>query len=155
MTLLKRLVFSDSHRYTGGMIQAIEEQQPDLVVHLGDLQRDAEELALLYPKLSMVTVPGNCDGWTTDPLERQFMVCGKRVLLSHGHIWHVKQGYDAALRAARNAGAHLLLFGHTHRPCCFQEPDGLWVLNPGSARSTFGLVLPEGEALSCSLLDMP
>ena len=131
MTLLKILVFSDSHRYTGGMIQAIEEQQPDLVVHLGDLQRDAEELALLYPKLSMVTVPGNCDGWTTDPLERQFMVCGKRVLLSHGHIWHVKQGYDAALRAARNAGAHLLLFGHTHRPCCFQEPDGLWVLNPG------------------------
>ena len=103
----------------------------------------------------MVTVPGNCDGWTTDPLERQFMVCGKRVLLSHGHIWHVKQGYAAALRAARNAGAHLLLFGHTHRPCCFQEPDGLWVLNPGSARSTFGLVLPEGEALSCSLLDMP
>ena len=155
MTLLKILVFSDSHRYTGGMIQAIEEQQPDLVVHLGDLQLDAEELALLYPKLSMVTVPGNCDGWTTDPLERQFMVCGKRVLLSHGHIWHVKQGYDAALRAARNAGAHLLLFGHTHRPCCFQEPDGLWVLNPGSARSTFGLVLPEGEALSCSLLDMP
>ena len=128
MTLLKILVFSDSHRYTGGMIQAIEEQQPDLVVHLGDLQRDAEELALLYPKLSMVTVPGNCDGWTTDPLERQFMVCGKRVLLSHGHIY---------------------------RPCCFQEPDGLWVLNPGSARSTFGLVLPEGEALSCSLLDMP
>lgn len=57
MTLLKILVFSDSHRYTGGMIQAIEEQQPDLVVHLGDLQRDAEELALLYPKLSMVTVP--------------------------------------------------------------------------------------------------
>ena len=112
MTLLKILVFSDSHRYTGGMIQAIEEQQPDLVVHLGDLQRDAEELALLYPKLSMVTVPGNCDGWTTDPLERQFMVCGKRVLLSHGHIWHVKQGYDAALRAARHAGAHLLLFGH-------------------------------------------
>ena len=85
---MKILVFSDSHRYTGGMIQAIEEQQPDLVVHLGDLQRDAEELALLYPKLSMVTVPGNCDGWTTDPLERQFMVCGKRVLLSHGHIWH-------------------------------------------------------------------
>ena len=57
--------------------------------------------------------------------------------------------------SARNAGAHLLLFGHTHRPCCFQEPDGLWVLNPGSARNTFGLVLPEGEALSCSLLDMP
>ena len=47
---MKILVFSDSHRYTGGMIQAIEEQQPDLVVHLGDLQRDAEELALRLPQ---------------------------------------------------------------------------------------------------------
>ena len=150
MTLLKILVFSDSHRYTGGMIQAIEEQQPDLVVHLGDLQRDAEELALLYPKLSMVTVPGNCDGWTTDPLERQFMVCGKRVLLSHGHIWHVKQGYDAALRAARNAGAHLLLFGHTHRPLVDMRGRTLF-LNPGSigdyARPFYGVVTIENGRL--------
>lgn len=76
MTLLKILVFSDSHRYTGGMIQAIEEQQPDLVVHLGDLQPGRRGAGPPLPKLSMVTVPGNCDGWTTDPLERQFMVCG-------------------------------------------------------------------------------
>ena len=150
---MKILVFSDSHRYTGGMIQAIEEQQPDLVVHLGDLQRDAEELALLYPKLSMVTVPGNCDGWTTDPLERQFMVCGKRVLLSHGHIWHVKQGYDAALRAARNAGAHLLLFGHTHRPLV--DYDGsLWVMNPGTigrgSPCTYGIITISGGKVDCS-----
>ena len=155
MTLLKILVFSDSHRYTGGMIQAIEEQQPDLVVHLGDLQRDAEELALLYPKLSMVTVPGNCDGWTTAPMKKQITLGGKSILLSHGHLWGVKGGYDAAVADARACQADILLFGHTHRPCCFQEPDGLWVLNPGSARNTFGLVLPEGEALSCSLLDMP
>lgn len=155
MTLLKILVFSDSHRYTGGMIQAIEEQQPDLVVHLGDLQpgrrgagpplsqavhgHRARQLRRLDHRSSGAPVHGVRQA--RPPLPR--------------HIWHVKQGYDAALRAARNAGAHLLLFGHTHRPCCFQEPDGLWVLNPGSARSTFGLVLPEGEALSCSLLDMP
>lgn len=86
MTLLKILVFSDSHRYTGGMIQAIEEQQPDLVVHLGDLQpgrRGAGPPST--PSCPWSPCPGNCDGWTTDPLERQFMVCGKRVLLSHGH----------------------------------------------------------------------
>ena len=82
---------------------------------------------------------------------------GANVLVAGSAVYGKEDvpGAIAALRAARNAGAHLLLFGHTHRPCCFQEPDGLWVLNPGSARSTFGLVLPEGEALSCSLLDMP
>ena len=98
----------------------------------------------------MVTVPGNCDGWTTDPLERQFMVCGKRVLLSHGHIWHVKQGYDAALRAARNAGAHLLLFGHTHRPLVDMRGRTLF-LNPGSigdyVRPFYGVVTIENGRL--------
>ena len=83
---MKILVFSDSHRSWSGMIQAIDEQKPDQVIHLGDLISDAEEISYLYPKLPVCMVPGNCDGWTTDPLERQFMVCGKRVLLSHGHV---------------------------------------------------------------------
>ena len=151
MTLLKILVFSDSHRYTGGMIQAIEEQQPDLVVHLGDLQRDAEELALLYPKLSMVTVPGNCDGWTTVPSVKQITLQGRSILLSHGHLWGVKSGYEAAIAQARSAGADILLFGHTHQPLCQQLEDGLWVLNPGPSRSSYGTILLE-EGLTCCTL---
>ena len=155
MTLLKILVFSDSHRYTGGMIQAIEEQQPDLVVHLGDLQRDAEELALLYPKLSMVTVPGNCDGWTTHALKKQITLDGVRILLSHGHLWGVKDSYDAAVADARACQADILLFGHTHRPLCRQLEDGLWMLNPGSARTTYGVIELDRGHLQCTLRQMP
>ena len=47
---------------------------------------------------------------------------------------------------ARNAGAELLLFGHTHHSLCQQLPDGLWMLNPGASRSSYGLVLLEGGA---------
>ena len=148
---MKILVFSDSHRSWSGMIQAIEEQQPDLVVHLGDLQRDAEELALLYPKLSMVTVPGNCDGWTTVPSIKQITLQGRSILLSHGHLWGVKSGCDAAIARARAAGADILLFGHTHQPLCQQMEDGLWVLNPGPSRSSYGTILLE-EGLTCCTL---
>ena len=151
---MKILVFSDSHRYTGGMIQAIEEQQPDLVVHLGDLQRDAEELALLYPKLSMVTVPGNCDGWTTAPAIKRITLQGRGILLSHGHLWKVKSGYDVAIAEGRKAGADVLLFGHTHKAYCQQLEDGLWVMNPGASRTSYGSIVLEGDQISCSLTQL-
>ena len=42
---MKILVFSDSHRSWSGMIQAIDEQKPDQVIHLGDLISYAEEIS--------------------------------------------------------------------------------------------------------------
>ena len=51
--------------------------------------------------------------------------------------------------AAREAGADILLFGHTHEPLC-DFYDGLWILNPGSCRGgfrpTYGVIsLTEGK----------
>ena len=80
-------VFSDSHRYVRSMYAAMEDGKPDLVLHLGDMLRDAEELSYAYPQQSIVMVPGNCDGWTTQPLQKLLDIQGKKLLLSHGHIW--------------------------------------------------------------------
>lgn len=151
MTNLKILVFSDSHRSQSGMVQAIDEQQPDQVIHLGDLISDAEELSYFYPKLPIYMVPGNCDGWTTVPSVKQITLQGRSILLSHGHLWGVKSGYEAAIAQARSAGADILLFGHTHQPLCQQLEDGLWVLNPGPSRSSYGTILLE-EGLTCCTL---
>lgn len=148
MTNLKILVFSDSHRSRVDMIHAIEEQSPDMVVHLGDLQRDAEDLGFAYPKLPLVSVPGNCDGWTMDPVIRTFQVEGKKVLLSHGHLWRVKQGYDLAIAEARKANADILLFGHTHQAYC-EQLDGLWVMNPGASRRSYGTILLDRGEVRC------
>ena len=41
------------------------------------------------------------------------------------------------LADARKAEAKLVLYGHTHRPDCHQEEDGLWVMNPGHC-GTYG-----------------
>lgn len=134
------------------MYGAIDAHQPDQVIHLGDLLEDAEELSYVYPQLPICMVPGNCDGWTTHPLKRQITLAGKQVLLSHGHLWGVKQSYDAAVSDARACGADLLMFGHTHRPLCQLQEDGLWMLNPGASRSTFGLVVIENGMIQCSVL---
>ena len=148
---MKILVFSDSHRSWSGMIQAIDEQKPDQVIHLGDLISDAEEISYLYSKLPIRMVPGNCDGWTTVPSIKQITLQGRSILLSHGHLWGVKSGCDAAIARARAAGADILLFGHTHQPLCQQMEDGLWVLNPGPSRSSYGTILLE-EGLTCCTL---
>ena len=152
---MKILVFSDSHRSLGGMYDAIDARQPDQVIHLGDLQRDAEELTYAFPKLPFCMVPGNCDGWTTDPLKKQITLAGKQILLSHGHLWGVKRGYDAAVADARASGVDILLFGHTHRPLCQQLEDGLWMMNPGASRSSYGLITIEDGQIFCAVHPQP
>lgn len=152
---MKILVFSDSHRSLIGMYRAIEIHRPDQVIHLGDLQRDAEEVSLAYPQLPICMVPGNCDGWTTEAPKKQIILAGAQVLLSHGHLWGVKQSYDAALADARVSGADILLFGHTHRPVCQQMEDNLWMLNPGSSRTSYGLILLERDHIQCSICPQP
>ena len=148
---MKILVFSDSHRSMSGMYAAIGRHQPQQIIHLGDVQRDAEALAEAYPRLPVCMVPGNCDGWTTSPLKKQITLGGRSILLSHGHLWQVKRGYDAALAGARSSKADILLFGHTHRALCEHMPDGLWMMNPGTARSSYGLILIENGEISCTL----
>lgn len=148
---MKILVFSDSHRSMSTMYDAIELHQPDQVIHLGDLQSDAEELSYTYPRLPICVVPGNCDGWTTQPLKKQIRLAGRSILLSHGHLWGVKRGYDAAIADARASGADILLFGHTHVPLCRQLEDGLWMLNPGSSRSSYGLITTDDKGIHCAL----
>ena len=149
---MKVLIFSDSHRSLSGMYDAIEQHKPQQIIHLGDLEEDALEVARLYPQLPFCTVPGNCDGWTTSPLKKRITLEGHTILLSHGHLWGVKSGYGRAIAEGRQAGADILLFGHTHHPLCQQLPDGMWMINPGACRSTYGLLILEHNTVQCSIL---
>ena len=148
---MKILVFSDSHRFLSGMVQAIEEEKPDQVIHLGDLMGDAEELSCRSQTPPICLVPGNCDGWPPAPAIKRITLQGKNILLSHGHLWRVKGGYDLAIAEARKSGVDILLFGHTHRAYCQQLEDGLWVMNPGASRTSYGTILLEGDSIFCAL----
>ena len=148
---MKVLVFSDSHRSRSGMMNAVELHRPDQIIHLGDLLEDAEELSYVYPRIPICMVPGNCDGWTTQPVKRQISLCNKQILLSHGHLWDVKRTYLPAITEARSCGVDILLFGHTHVPYCEQLEDGLWVMNPGASRTSYGLITLDDSGISCAL----
>ena len=137
------------------MYSAIDRHQPQQVIHLGDMIDDAEEVSKHYPKLPFCTVPGNCDGWfTTAPLKKQITLEKRSILLSHGHRWGVKSGYDTAIADARAVRADILLFGHTHVPLCQRLEDGLWMMNPGPSRSSYGLVELENGQIGCAVLQL-
>ena len=122
------LVVSDSHGKVDKLIQAVEQVHPGYVLHLGDCQRDLEKLRQAFPMLPMEGVPGNCDYGSGDHPEQLIQLGGVRSLRLHGHTRSVMR----AVWAARECGAQVLLFGHTHRPLV--DNDGaLLVLNPGAA----------------------
>jgi putative phosphoesterase len=56
---------------------------------------------------------------------------GRKLFLSHGHYYYVREDFGSIAAAARNAGAEAALFGHTHIPYCATE-NGIFLLNPGS-----------------------
>ena len=149
---MKLLIFSDSHGNVANMEDAVRLEHPDRVLHLGDLARDAEALQEKFPDIPITYVPGNCAGRRPDlPEERVFSLEGVRIFMTHGHNYHVKLGFWAVERAAREAGANLLCFGHTHEDLC-QFRSGLWLVNPGAAgalsRPTYAVaVLEEGGAV--------
>lgn len=155
---MKILVLSDSHASLRYMRQTIDAVKPDAVVHLGDYFSDGETMAEEYRDIPFYAVPGNCDrfrGWISEPETKVLTLGGVRIMLTHGHIHHVKSGYYSLIQDARQSKAQMVLFGHTHEAYCHQEEDGLWALNPGSCGygGSAGLVeVRDGQVLSCQII---
>lgn len=151
---MRILVLSDSHSALAFMRRCIQIIKPDAVVHLGDHYDDGAVLAEENPQLVFHQVPGNCDRYRCPPFAPEvldYMVCGVRLYMTHGHNHRVKTGIGALLADARRGDAAAVLYGHTHRADCHQEPDGLWVMNPGSCGyggGTAGIIETDGKTIT-------
>ena len=135
--MLRLLVLSDSHGDAGSVYRAVAAQpEAAAVLYLGDGAADLAAAAAAFPRLAFYPVRGN-----GLPYAREECFGGKRFFLTHGHLYGVKTDPLRVVYAARERGADVLLYGHTHRPLTDYE-DGLHILNPGSLRAggTYGVV---------------
>ena len=156
---MKLLVLSDSHSALHFMRSCIRIVRPDAVIHLGDHYDDGQVIAQENPRLIVHQVPGNCDQYRC-PLITPRVLCypigGVRFFMTHGHNHFVKQGIGALVADAKRKRAQAVLFGHTHRPLCQQDEDGLWILNPGSCGSAGGsaglIDIEDGQIKQCRIL---
>lgn len=156
---MKILVLSDSHSAMRYMRDCIEAVRPNAVIHLGDYFDDAAVMKEEYPDIPFYRVPGNCDRYRCLPTDPEILletVGGVRLYMTHGHRHAVKQTTGLLLKAAREAKADAVLYGHTHIADCRREDDGLWVLNPGSCGyygGSAGLLEVENrKIISCRIL---
>lgn len=157
---MKILVMSDSHSSLRVMRRAVSCLHPDAMIHLGDYYEDGSVIAEENPQIRMHQVPGNCDQFrclARVPEILCYEIGGVRMYMTHGHRHRVKESTGRLLAAARAEGAKIALYGHTHVPDCYQEPDGLWVMNPGTcgyAGGTVGLIeIQNGAIVSCRILN--
>ena len=141
------MVVSDTHGAHVGEIRDIARRDDEIthILHLGDYAADAEQLVKLLQGKTVFGVRGNNDIFSRFPLERSLMLCGKKMLITHGHTYGVKTGLYKLSRKARELGAELVLFGHTHLKCD-ESIDGIRFLNP----SAYGYIIINDDGSWCN-----
>ena len=116
------LVVSDTHGRASRLSEVLERTNADTLLFLGDGLRD---LSVVPAGVAVYAVRGNCDfmGFDTPDARLEiFDTC--RVFMTHGHRYGVKSSLSAAIRAAAERSADVLLYGHTHVPLEKSLPAG-------------------------------
>ena len=129
---MRVIVVSDSHGATGRLstiLTVAEQAGPiDAIIHLGDGYYDLRDLEVDLPPVYQVA--GNCDLFRSDTLDF-VTLSNAKLLLTHGHYQHVREGTDDLLSLALEEKCAAALYGHTH----YQKMEwrsGILILNPGA-----------------------
>ncbi len=128
---MKVLIVSDTHKRNDNYFKVLEKVSPvDLVIHCGDIE--GSEYAIAAAADCMVEmVAGNNDFFSQLPAEREFAIGKYHVWVTHGHNYYVSMGNEILKQEARQRGADIVFYGHTHRPVLDLEED-IVAINPGS-----------------------
>ena len=128
---MRILIIADSHGDTRRVDKAILAINPDMLIHLGDIERDVEYLTDVYPHIPIHAVVGNNDPLCRRGADKVIEVEGVKIFMTHGHLYGV---WDNGFRIAQQAeekGCSVALFGHSHVPV--DEIYGnVHAFNPGS-----------------------
>jgi len=113
------------------MLKATALESPQLILHLGDYDRDCGLVEWEFPEIPLRSVRGNCDRSSAGLDVDEFTLSGKRFFMTHGHLYNVKTGYSSIFNSAACRGVDVLLFGHTHIPY-YSVYENISIINPGS-----------------------
>ena len=132
---MKVLIFADSHGYNMAMAFAVDREEPDAVIHLGDHAEDAREIERVFPAMPICRVRGNNDFDPEVPLNAVVTPGGVRIYITHGHRERVGM-LSSGIVSQRAYEEH----------CALERENGVWVCNPGS------ISLPRGGPASYARL---
>nr|WP_300004296.1 metallophosphoesterase [Tissierella sp.] len=159
---MKILVVSDTHAKNKKLIDKVlaMEKKPDLMFHLGDYVGDGKTISKALG-ITPIIVAGNGDHPSSGFKEEEVIeIQGKRIFLTHGHKLSVSLNINRLYYRAKELGADIALFGHTH-VTMVEKVEDMIIMNPGSPSSprgflnkkTFG-ILEFGEEISTKIIEI-
>ena len=149
---MKYLIISDIHGSTLNLKNVLKNESFDKLLLLGDIlphgprndlplsYNPKEVISILNPlKDKIICVRGNCDAEVDDmvldfPVLQEYQhlhMNDVQILMNHGH--HLDD--EAKVTAAKQAGANLVITGHTH-VAKLTKTENILLLNPGSPGMT-------------------
>ncbi len=148
---MKILVVSDSHGMVTALSKIVRRQtKAEVVLFLGDGERDFDEVRKEFPEKMFIGVRGNNDWYSSLKNTELITIEGVRIFMTHGHTYHVKYGLSELKMSGRAEKADIVLFGHTHSQYTEYE-DGMYIMNPGAVMgypSEYGVIdIQNGQIL--------
>lgn len=129
---MRIIVMSDSHTAFHSVRRIVEQNKDaDLFIHLGDGEEEFDDVHALYPDFRFFSVKGNNDFHSISKKEQLIDVGGVRIFFTHGDRYNVKWSLNELIEAAKEQGAKIALYGHTH-VARVDYLDEMYIINPGS-----------------------
>lgn len=128
---MRILIISDTHGSHRNLDEVLErEKDIDMLLHLGDVENDDDYIEAVTD-CPVHIVAGNNDYFSYLPREKEIQIGKYKVFMTHGHNYYVSMNTERLRQAARQRGADIVMYGHTHRPKVDASEDVI-VVNPGS-----------------------
>lgn len=127
---MKILVVADTHYVTAPIITQLKKEKADMLFFLGDFVQDGEDIKRKL-QIPAYIIAGNGDMASFYKKEELVKIRDKRILLTHGHQYNVKNGLQRLYYHGVENRADVILYAHTHIPHLNWEGQVL-IMNPGS-----------------------
>ena len=128
---MKILIVSDTHKRNGNLLDVLDNERGlDMVIHCGDAEGLEDEVRARI-RCPLYIVAGNNDFFSDCSNELVFNIGSKRVLLTHGHYYHVNMGIERLAEEAIARDIDIAIYGHTHTPK-MEMVKNVTIINPGS-----------------------
>ncbi|MGL5098655.1 MAG: YfcE family phosphodiesterase [Fusobacteriaceae bacterium] len=155
---MKILVYSDSHGEISNIVEIYEKEKPDFIISAGDHSEDFKDFTLSYRNLNIEykVVKGNCDHFEKIYGEEEiFEIEGKKIFLTHGHLYGVKGSLNQLKIRSKELGADLVIYGHTHIPL-YERYENCEYFNPGALKDgKYGIIEIEGDKVNFFFKSLP
>lgn len=144
---MRLLLFSDSHgsihHLQTMMSRTQREGTVDAILFAGD---GIGDLAYLQASCPVYAVCGNCDLGSSREEELLLNWGSHQVYLTHGHRHRVKHGLSLLTSDARERGANIAVFGHSHKQGATMK-DGILCMNPGAlSKGEYAILIMDNDA---------